>query len=185
MRRKDGEPKFIVPWEKSYNHILGDDRIQNVKSNIDWLQSNPDIFEDFVLDKKEAEYEKLQELDIDSSIYEKGIFSEEEKSTIHLFHSSSIEHKKDLLRDLEKTRIQELGMRILFRNYPEFINEDIKSSTMLSMIQPGSINIRGQIRRTPQDAIDEANSIMQKEEIDDEQRRIISSYISFLQSYKA
>ena len=121
----------------------------------------------------------------DSSIYEKGIFSEEEQSTIHLFHSSTIEHKIGLLRDLEKTRIRELGMRILFRNYPESINEDIKSSTMLSMIQPESINIRGEIRRTPQDAIDEANNIMQKDDIDNEQRRIISGYISFLQSYKA
>ena len=119
------------------------------------------------------------------SAISKGIFTEEEKSTIHLFHSSSIEHKIGLLRDIEKTRIQELGMRILFRNYPESINEDIKSSTMLSMIQPGSINIRGEIRRTPQDAIDEANNIMQKDEIDNEQRGIISSYISFLQSYKA
>ena len=183
MRRKDGEPHFIVPWEKSYNHILGEKRIQNVISNIQSLQSNPEIFESFIIDKKEKEYEKLLKLDIDSSIYEKGIFTAQEQSTIQHFHASPIENKIELLEGLEKTRIQELGMRILFRNYPELINEYLKDSIMRSMIQKGNISMRGETRRTPQDAISEANNIIRKGELENEQHKIISEYISYLQSY--
>ena len=49
--RKDGEPSFIMPWEKSYNYVLGSDRIDYVNKNIDWINNNQETFDSFV-DKK-------------------------------------------------------------------------------------------------------------------------------------
>ena len=90
-----------------------------------------------------------------------------------------------LLESFQSTRVQEIGKRILFRNYPEYIGEDLKHSMMHSIIHPNSLNIRGESRRTPEDAIDEANDFINKEEIDNEQKKIISDYVSFLQSNKS
>ena len=185
IHRKDGEPGFILPWEKSYSHILGDERVKNVKKNIMWLEKNSGLLENFLKNEQDKEYDDLDNLDIDASIYTKGLFSRQEQSSINMFHSLDINQKMDYLNSIQDQRVRELGLRIIFRNYPEQLDDNTREIIVSSIIESSSINIKKEKRRTPKNAIDEANKIIQNDDIDKEQTKIINNYIVYLQSLKA
>ena len=80
IHRKDGEPGFILPYEKSYNYILGDERINNVTKNIKWLEKHYNTLERLMSHEQKRDYDPIENLDIDASIYTHGLFSHEETS---------------------------------------------------------------------------------------------------------
>ena len=180
MHRRDGEPGFILPWEKSYNHIIGDERIKNVKHNISWLEENSDFLEGLVNNQKDKEYESIDNLDLDASIYTDGLFDSNEQSNIKLFHSSDIDKKVEYLSSLNN-RIKELGLRVIFRNYPDQLDNDIRELVVSSIIDSDSMNMKKEKRRTPIDAVNEANKMIRDNQMDKEQVNIITDYITYLQ----
>ena len=64
------------------------------------------------------EYDNDTTIDLDGSIYSQGLFTKDEFSTIRTFHSISNNEKLDFLKKLEFSRIKNLGLRLIFRNYP-------------------------------------------------------------------
>ena len=78
MKRKDGEPCFILPWNKSYDHVLDSDRKEYVKNNLEWLHKNSDKLLDLVDSKLNDKDDKIDTLDVDSSIYDQGLFKSDE-----------------------------------------------------------------------------------------------------------
>ena len=183
IHRRDGEPGFILPWEKSYNHIIGDERIKNVKCNISWLEENPHLLEELVNNQKEKEYESIDNLDLDASIYTGGLFDPNEQSNIKLFHSLDIDDKVEYLSSLNN-RIKELGIRIMFRNYPDQLDNDTRELVVSSIIDSDSINMKKEKRRTPIDAVNEANKMIRDNQMDQDQINIITDYISYLKLMK-
>ena len=184
IKRKDGEPAFILPYEKSYNYILGDERISNVKSNIKWLEKHYKRLEDLMIHEQERDYDDIKNIDIDASIYTQGLFNSEELSMINIFHSLDINQKLAYINNLENQRIKDLGLRIIFRNYPEQLDDTNKGLIIASIVHSNSVNFKKEKRRMPQDAIDEANGIIDNEDITQEQVTIINDYLDYLQSVK-
>ena len=82
-----------------------------------------EIFKEFINHQKENEYEKHTNLDLDASIYEQGIFSNEELASTHIFHSSNTARRIEFLESADSPRIKKLGMRVIFRNFPSELNE--------------------------------------------------------------
>tara|TARA_B110000014_G_C20080876_1_gene564758 strand:- start:883 stop:1503 length:621 start_codon:yes stop_codon:yes gene_type:complete len=185
INRKDGEPAFILPYQKSYNYILGDVRLSNVKNNIKWLEKHYKRLEDLVVNEQGRDYDDIENIDIDASIYTKGLFNDEELSMINRFHSLDIPQKFDYINNISNQRIKDLGLRIIFRNYPDQLDNSTRDSIIASIVDSNYVNFRKEKRRMPQDAIDEANSIIDNEDISSEQATIINDYLDYLQSLKA
>ena len=185
IHRKDGEPGFILPYEKSYNYILGDERINNVTKNIKWLEKHYNTLERLMSHEQKRDYDPIENLDIDASIYTKGLFSDEEVSIINMFHSLDINKKVDYISNMQNDRIKDLGLRIIFRNYPDQLDDVSREVIVSSIVESNHINIKKEKRRRPEDAIEEANKILENDDINPEQITIINDYIKYLKSLKA
>ena len=179
LKRKEGEPEFILPYTDNYNHVLGDKRLEYTQNNLIWLNNNLEVFEKFINDQKINEYDKHSNLDLDASIYDLGIFSDVELAGTHIFHSSNLQEKIIFLESVESTRLKELGMRIIFRNFPSELDEDQKNNIKNSIINSNSLSMKNQSRRTPGDAIKKANEILSSESIDSEQKKILDDLVSY------
>ena len=180
LMRKEGEPSFIMPWDKSYNFVLGQDRINNVKNNITWIENNFEVFNNFIDSKINHEYDEIINLDIDASIYSGGLFSKEEFIQMKQFHLASYEGKTALLNNLNNSRIKELGVRLLFRNYTENLDSEKREQIARSIIKTDSHNGKDKPRRTPEDAKKEALELLVDEQYDNTQIKIIEDFISFI-----
>ena len=185
IHRKDGEPGFILPYEKSYNYILGDERINNITKNIKWLEKHYNTLERLMSHEQKRDYDPIENLDIDASIYTKGLFSDEEVSVINMFHSLDTNKKVDYIDNMQNNRIKDLGLRIIFRNYPDQLDDVSREAIVSSIVKSDHINIKKEKRRRPEDAIEEANKILENDDINPEQITIINDYIKYLESLNA
>ena len=180
LKRKDSEPSFILPWEKSYNHILGELKNTSVENNINWLNENSNILKDFINDSIIHEYDNIENLDIDASIYNNGIFKNHELADINMFHSSNAEDKISLISSIKTERTSDLASRIIFRNFSSHLNFELKEKIKNNIIRTDSISLKGNSRRTPEEAISDSESILIKGDVDDEQIKILNDYIAYL-----
>ena len=180
LKRKDSEPSFILPWEKSYNYILGDSRIKNVEDNINWLNENPSMLNNFISDSITNKYDEVENLDIDASIYTDGLFKSHELSDINIFHDSNMESKISLICSMDNQRISHLASRIIFRNFSSHLSIDLKEKIKNEIICTDYISLKGKSRRTPEEAMEESKSILTTEDIDSEQIKILNDYIEYL-----
>ena len=184
MNRKDGEPCFILPWNKSYDHVLDDDRKEYVKNNLEWLKNNSDKLLDLIDSKLNNKYDKIDNLDIDSSIYDQGLFKADELIDIDKFHKASISDKINLIDTISSKRVQSLSARILFRNFSHELEDNFKDEIKQSIASSEYVNTKKQQRRTPIDGLKEVNEILSKEELDQTQSDIISDYVAYLNNIK-
>ena len=122
----------------------------------------------------------MENLDIDASIYSDGLFKSHELSDINTFHDSSIENKTSLISSIDNQRISNLASRIIFRNFSSYLSIDLKEKIRNEIICSDYISLKGNPRRTPEEAIEESKSILMTEDIDDEQIKILNDYIEYL-----
>ena len=181
ISRRDGEPGFILPWEDSYNYIIGNERVKNVKKNILWLEKNSHLLDELSSREQDFQYDNIENLDLDASIYTSGLFNTSEKQLIKSFHSLNLENKVEYLNSLNN-RIKALGLRIMFRNYPDYLDIVTKESVVSSIINSESVNIQKIKRRTPDDGLKEAHELINSNKIDHEQMTILDDYIKYLKS---
>ena len=184
LKRKDGEPCFILPWSQSYDHVIDDARKDNVINNIQWLNSNADTLIEFSNKSKNHIYEKINNLDIDSSIYDSGLFKGTEILEIQDFHSASSADKVKILNSVSSKRVRSLASRILFRNFSSELEHSMKNKIKESIVDVNFVNTKEQARRTPADALKEVNSILSNEDLDKEQSQIITDFVSYLNRLK-
>tara|TARA_B100001142_G_scaffold330234_1_gene397201 strand:+ start:5420 stop:6703 length:1284 start_codon:yes stop_codon:yes gene_type:complete len=180
LKRKDGEPCFILPWNQSYDHVIDDVRKNNVIKNIEWLNNNSDALNKFSHESKNHTYDKIENLDIDSSIYEYGLFKGAEGLDIKNFHRVTSADKVKILDSVSSKRVHALASRILFRNFSNDLEQSMKNQIKESIANQNFVNTKQESRRTPADALQEVNSILSNEDLDKEQSEIITDFVSYL-----
>ena len=96
------------------------------------------------------------------------------------FHLATYEGKTALLNNVNNSRIKELGLRLLFRNYAEKLDSDKREQIANSITKTDSHNGKDKPRRTPEDAKEEAFELLDDEQYDNTQIKIIEDFISFI-----
>ena len=86
---------------------------------------------------------------------------------------------------MQNNRIKDLGLRIMFRNYPDQLDDVSREAIVSSIVESDNINIKKEKRRKPEDAIKEANKILENDDINPDQITIINDYIKYLESLNA
>ncbi|MBN1684659.1 MAG: exodeoxyribonuclease I [Gammaproteobacteria bacterium] len=180
IRRKDAEPKFLLPLEKRFLSHFDLDRLKIVSENKKWLHENQTILEaikNYYLDYK---YPIIPNLDVDAALYQTNFLTYEEQNLCRQFHQLSPDQKGKFIEHFENKNLKEQAIRILGRNYPQCLPEKYNYSfeDYLKKINPRTeeatlIDYRYEKRLTPQKALEEIQAVQSKAQLNERQNKLL------------
>jgi hypothetical protein len=173
VKRKFGEPNFIVPIDDNVKAMLGDERVNIMNNNLEWIKNNEELFYEISNENINKTYSEKENLDVDASIYTSGFFNDAEKAIINEFQNNSIAEKINQINNLPDDRMKILGLRILGRNYPEMLDEDLKQEFESTFNNSdNNTDIRGKKKTLPDDLFNQIEELRQQE-LDNDQKNIL------------
>jgi exodeoxyribonuclease-1 len=187
VRKRVGEPPFILPPRDRYWQRLPEERRKTAKDNLAWLSSHPDLLRKIIDFHRNFRYPEIPDLDPDAALYQMGFLSSREEALCRRFHEAPSNEKAKILTQFPRAETRILAMRILMRNHPESIAEaDTREWThYLERVNPKEekdalLDYRGEKRITPAAARAEIATIRREDAIDDEQRKLLEELESYL-----
>ena len=185
IKKKFGEPNFILPFIDQYLKPINPHFVSLAKENLDWIKHNPTAIKNLIDKQLKLRYEPLDHIDIDASLYQKQWFSNEENKLINDFHNQSDTEKVDYVDSLPNGRVKELALRIIGRNYPDMMNNNIidyYDTYLNSIFYNKSLNVdyRGNVRARPLDLLSQTKELLKKKELDIKDQEILNSIKDFI-----
>lgn len=189
IRKRFGEPAFILPPHDRYWKMIGEERNTLFEDNVKWLQANPDLFQEIITYYRQYRYAFIPHLDADASLYQIGFFSRGDEKLCRRFHESSMEDKTKLVDQFKSPDARELSSRVLFRNYPESITGNLieASKKYRQQIDPikesdALVDYRGYNRATPVGVLGEINRLRRTGDLDKEQLELLNELQNYIQT---
>ena len=189
IRKRLGEPGLLLPPHNRYWRRIGDERSAAFEENFEWLQANPEIFQQIIKYYREYRYPFIPNLDADASLYQIGFYSRADEKLCRQFQQASLTEKAMLVEQFASPDARTLAYRILGRNYPHALpaeyEDDFKS--YLRRINPfrqedALIDYRAEQRTTPRAALLEIEHLQQNGHLDPEQRRLLDDLETYIRS---
>ncbi len=125
ITKKFGEPNFIIPFTDQYFKSINEHIVSLAKENINWIKHNPSAIQELIKSIPDKKYEKVDNIDVDASLYDIGFFKNDEIKIINEFHKKNIDEKCTLIEKMPKGRIKDLAIRIMGRNYIDAIPQSL------------------------------------------------------------
>ena len=173
VKRKLGAPDFIVPIDDNVKAMLGDERVNIMDNNLEWIKNNKKLFYEISNEIIQKTYPKRTGLDLDASLYTSGFFNDAEKEIMNEFQNNSVPEKINQINNLPDDRMKMLGLRILGRNYPEMLDEDLKQEFVSTFNNSDSnTDISGKKKTSLDDLVKQIEDLRQKE-LDNDQQNIL------------
>lgn len=187
IRKKLGEPGFILPAKDRFLNHLSTDRQTIVEDNKKWLAENPDLLKKIIDYHRAFTYPVLSKTDIDSRLYINGFWSEEENTFCRRFHAASPTEKSLLTKDMKNPQLKMLATRLLGRHYPKAMNETQQFEFAEYIKQTRSeddylIDFRGTQRLTPDAALNDITELRNLNELDLAQRSLLDELENYLRT---
>ena len=184
VKRKTAVPDFILPFKDRYFDLLSNDKIRTLELNLDWLFDN---YSELLVLKQDLiafEYED-KKVELDSSLYHRDFFSDEERKVFNHFHNLNDPNEKiDFIDQLSPSFEREMSIRIMGRNFYELLPDKLKNdydTSILKIIEEDLTDHMGRKRNTVEKALNNIRKIMSDpSKYDDEQYDILKSYESYL-----
>lgn len=127
VRKKYGEPGFILPYVDKYQDKLSDAVKALVKKNCERLKKQD--LNSLKNTLCAQVYPSLEHVDIDASLYQKGFFDANETRWCQQFH----QQLAGILSTCPNQHIEEQALRFLWRFYPDALPEDKKEAALQSI----------------------------------------------------
>ncbi len=183
IRKKAGESGIILPPLDRYWSKITPERQAIATANIQWLQTNPELFEDIVRYHAEFRYPVIPNLDVDAALYQSGFWSNTDQEVCRAFHTCPVEEKASLISKFKDKGLRVLAQRVIFRNFAESgisVNCKIDASAFMQKVapagdQPGMPDFRGNERLTPHPALTEIKQLLADKEPDAEKRHLLKT----------
>jgi len=173
VKRKLGAPDFIVPIDDNVKAMLGDERVNIMDNNLEWIKNNEKLFYEISNEIIQKTYPERTGLDLDASLYTSGFFNDAEKEIMNEFQNNSVPEKINQINNLPDDRMKMLGLRILGRNYPEMLDEDLKQEFESTFNNSDSnTDISGKKKTSLDDLVKQIEDWRQKE-LDNDQKNIL------------
>ncbi len=189
VHKKFGVPDFLYSSHDSSVIRLSRERRRLANENIRQWRENPKPFECLVDRFLEDTYSACPDLDVDAALYEGGFWDRATEARCSEFHQAAgIDDRMAILGNFEQSDLQELGRRILIRNFAEAArNEELQrlGREYLRQVFPGDddqvpVDHRGRRRRTPASALHEIEHHRQEDDLDPEQERLLVELEEYL-----
>ncbi|SCY12637.1 exodeoxyribonuclease I [Desulfoluna spongiiphila] len=189
IRKRLGEPNVILPPLERFVGRLSPERLARVEENLSWLKEHPDEFARIVRHHREFRYPEVPNLDADTCLYQNGFLSKAEEALCAKFHRAGPEAMAEAMQAMAPGHVRELATRILFRNYPEFSDEEVFEAFESYMArvhpqeeEPPMVDFRGDARLTPAAAMEEIARVRAEVPLDDGQVHLLDELEGYLSS---
>jgi exodeoxyribonuclease-1 len=178
VRKKYGEPDFVLPPKDRFMKRLNEQQIKNTAENKKWLAENPDILKKIIEYSINFEYAFIPDLDADAALYQMEFPSNEEEKTFKQFHDLPAEQKPDVIKWITSADRRQLAERIICRN--------LESSAPAALMQEFSMHVRNIYKngdkildyknknyRSAGQVLEEIDQLKNSGGLDDEQNRLL------------
>ncbi|MGM0417282.1 MAG: exonuclease domain-containing protein [Thermodesulfobacteriota bacterium] len=179
IRKKFGEPPFILPLHDRFMSKLNTEQINNFNNNLRYLRENQSIFEDICNYYINYRYPVIEGVDPDAKLYERGFMSDSEQIKCSKFHEIPLDDKVKMIDQLDKTN-QILAKRLIFRNYPCENYPDIEDEKKryFKAINPSDekeapIDFFGNKRLTPKEALIKTKELLENNDLSNDDKEIL------------
>lgn len=128
VRKKWGEPGFILPYRSPYQDRFKPEVLSIVKENVAFLKEKGESLRSLCSADR---YEPVEGLDTDVDLYQKGFLSQAESSWCEQFHKV---YEKSL-ESCPSSDLKEKALRYLWRNHPDKLPEGLQAEAEKSILQ--------------------------------------------------
>lgn len=153
LKKKYGEPGFILPYIDRYRQKLGDQCQDLVTKNLSIIHAGN---EDGVLQQhaRHQKYDPVENVDLDASLYSQGFLTRVEQEWCEQFHLSGHHAREQLLDNMPNETLKMQALRYLWRYHPEQVPVTQLEATEASIQDSlmGAVDYRNQMRKTPNQA---------------------------------
>jgi len=187
VRKRYGEPGILLPPLKRYWKKIGADRSTIVDRNLEWLQSNPELFQQIITYYREYRYPFIPNLDPDAALYQIGFYAASDDKLCRRFHNAPWHEKFLLIDRFGSNEARILAARVLCRNYPEaprgrFIEDFL---AYMAHVNPrreeeALLDYKGDRRTTPPSALREIKQLKQSEDLDSQQQLLLDELEQYI-----
>jgi exodeoxyribonuclease-1 len=187
IRKRFGEPGILLPPHKRYWKHLGAERDAMVEQNLEWLRSNPELFQRVITYHREYKYPFIPNLDPDAALYQIGFYSASDNKLCRQFHRASLNKKSTFINRFGSNEARILAARVLCRNFPgaeqQIATENF--STYMSRVNPrreddALLDYKGERRTIPAGALAEIKQLRQAEDLDSTQHRLLDELEDYI-----
>jgi exodeoxyribonuclease-1 len=187
FRKKLGEPGFILPLNSHYSAQLTHDRRELTERNKAWLKQHPDLFNQIIEYHRTFVFTNPPSVDTDAGLYINSFWTDEENSLCRQFQRVTPAEKVSLLSRIKNPTLKTLAVRLLARNFPEVLTDDLKQEyqTYLERAfsdQPENvvIDFQGNPRLTPKVALADIEMLRLNGNLSSEQTRQLTELEEYL-----
>lgn len=189
IRKRYAEPGILLPPLDRYWKHLGKDRPIIVEKNLDWLKSNPELFQQIVNYHREYRYPYIPNLDADAALYQIGFFSPSDNRLCRKFQKASTHEKSMLINQFDSAEARALAARVLSRNFQQALPQKFMKEFLsyMSRVNPPKeddalLDYRGERRTTPSGALAEIDRLRQSEQLDGTQFQLMDELEEYIKT---
>ncbi|GJM06581.1 MAG: exodeoxyribonuclease I [marine bacterium B5-7] len=183
VRKKWGEPGFLLPTKPAYCKHLSDERKTIIEKNKTFLLAHPDILEAIQTHYTKKTYDDVDDLDPQAALYQMGFMSDADARTAYLFHRSDWARQCDCIEQFQAPELQALAVRLLGRldatqlpaGYQDDFHEYLAHIWQDGVKQQRKDH-RGDFHLTAVEAQEEITRILAEKELDNQQLSLLDAY---------
>ncbi len=186
VRKKLGEPPFILPPAERFLKHLSPKRLELAQANRLWLQQNPVLFQKIIDYHRAFVYPVFANTDIDARLYLNGFWNDEELEFCRRFQRGAPAEKAVMTEKLPNSNLKSLAIRLLGRNYPDHLTPELKQQFDHYLQQlnreenDALIDFKGNKRLTAKLALLEIDAVRTAGGLDLEQQELLTGLENYL-----
>lgn len=180
VRKKWGEPGFVLPNKDRFLHYLSPERQQTIAANKAWLADNPQLFLEMAQYHKEYTYPVVPNVDIEASLYLQGFLSYEDENLCQQFHRSSPKQKAALTTQFKNPRLKQLATRMLGRHFRENMMEEQRNTWESYLQNEQIIDYKGQAKLSKTAALEEIALLLKENVLSERQIQLLDELTQHL-----
>lgn len=168
VRKKAGENYLLLPYNAKFSHYLTAEKLAIIIENQKWLQQNPKILHAIANYYREYQYPTVPNIDIDAALYQNSFPTNYEQNLCAKFHELAPSEKHRLLPEFVNSNLLIQAIRLLGRNYPEYLPDNYANEFAAYLQQINSatattapIDYKNQRHFSPQAMLEEINALKQ------------------------
>lgn len=177
IRKRAAEQELLLPTLERFAVKVDKARAQLAENNKQWLQEHSDILEKMCDYHQNFMYAKVDNIDIDAALYDIGFPSPREELLFRQFHQATVEEKLTIAAEFPNVVRREQALRLLGRHYSNTLSDKnlAKFNTYLNSIklEESRIDYKNQRQLTLSAALSEIEALLQKEDLDAEQKNLL------------
>lgn len=169
IRKKTGEPGFILPLKERFISHLSPERQTLAQTNKQWLKDNPIIFKHIIDYYCQYTYPVISNVDMEASLYINSFWSDDENAFCRRFNQAKPIDKVAMTDNIRSPRLKNLAIRILGRNYPELLSPSQQTAfaeytqQLHTSDDPiGIIDFKGERKLSPETALADITLLRQE-----------------------